>query len=173
MGYLYSVPIEISKTTILRAAAYKLGFSPSNIDTQTYVFVDDVVTQPANPVGFPAEWAGNPADYEMDPEVIGETDLFNGTYRESIKDDLKSLPVMSVVMAPEDLFGNSGIYDHPQGEGTIWEKPASIELFYPDSRKTDLQIDCGIRSMEGPVEAQTFPSMDFASVFERSTELGS
>ena len=70
--------------------------------------------QPANPVGFPL-YGYNPVDYEMDPEVIGETDLFNGTYRESIKDDLKSLPVMSVVMAPEDCLG-IGIYDH-LGEG--------------------------------------------------------
>ena len=172
MGYLYSVPIEISKTTILRAAAYKLGFSPSNIDTQTYVFVDDVVKQPANPVGFPAEWAGNPADYEMDPEVIGETDLFNGTYRKSIKDDLKSLPVMSVVMAPEDLFGDSGIYDHPQGEGTIWEKTASIELFYPDSQKTDLQIDCGIRIYGGSSRSPNFPKHGFRLCFRKKYGAG-
>ncbi|MBT7852815.1 MAG: hypothetical protein HN675_05795 [Opitutae bacterium] len=172
MGSIYSSPFDISKTTILRAAAFKLGFAPSNIDTQTYVFVDDVVKQPANPVGFPTEWAGKVADYEMDPEVIGETDIFNGTYRQSIKDDLKSLPVMSVVMAPEDLFGNAGIYDHPQADGFAWEKPASIELFFNDSQNKDLQVDCGIRIYGGSSRSPNFPKHGFRLCFRKKYGAG-
>ncbi len=45
-GTLYRVPVPIDGTTILRAIAYKEGFRPTNIDTQTYVFTDDVIASP-------------------------------------------------------------------------------------------------------------------------------
>ena len=37
----------IAATTTLRAAAFKEGFQPTNVDTQTYIFVDDVIQQRA------------------------------------------------------------------------------------------------------------------------------
>ncbi len=45
-GDVYDGPILIDGTTTLRAAAFKPGFRPTNVDTQTYVFPDDVVEQP-------------------------------------------------------------------------------------------------------------------------------
>lgn len=45
--HLYDGPIQITETTVLRAAAFKEGFAPSNIDTQTYLFTEDVVKQDA------------------------------------------------------------------------------------------------------------------------------
>ena len=45
-GTLYSVPLTISATTTLRAAAFKTNFAPTNVDTNTYIFPADVVTQP-------------------------------------------------------------------------------------------------------------------------------
>ncbi|HUF62421.1 MAG TPA: chitobiase/beta-hexosaminidase C-terminal domain-containing protein [Verrucomicrobiales bacterium] len=44
--HIYDGPITIDKTTVLRAAAFKTGLGPTNIDTQTYLFVDDVIKQP-------------------------------------------------------------------------------------------------------------------------------
>lgn len=44
-GTVYSGPIFIDGTTILRAAAFKPGLGPTNVDTQTYIFPDDVVDQ--------------------------------------------------------------------------------------------------------------------------------
>ena len=44
-GFTYSSPIRIAGTTVLRAAAFKTGYQPSNVDTQTYLFLDDVIRQ--------------------------------------------------------------------------------------------------------------------------------
>ena len=56
-GFVYTDPIRISGTTTIRAAAYKTGLLPSNVDTQTYLFLDDVIRQAptgAAPPGWPA-----------------------------------------------------------------------------------------------------------------------
>jgi len=44
-GIVYTGPITIDKTTTVRAAAFKPGFHPTNVDTQTYIFLADVVRQ--------------------------------------------------------------------------------------------------------------------------------
>ena len=44
-GHAYSGPISIDSTTTLRAAAFLLGFRPSNTDTHTYLYLNDVVLQ--------------------------------------------------------------------------------------------------------------------------------
>lgn len=41
-GTLYTGPITISETSVLRAIGYKAGFRSTGIDTHTYVFADDV-----------------------------------------------------------------------------------------------------------------------------------
>ncbi|MGC9326386.1 MAG: chitobiase/beta-hexosaminidase C-terminal domain-containing protein, partial [Candidatus Hinthialibacter sp.] len=88
-GLLYSGPITIDRLTPLRAAAFKPGFESSNIATQTYLFLDDVLQQD-RPEGYPSAWGNNvSADYAMDPDVINDP-----RYRGAIRDDLKSLPVM-------------------------------------------------------------------------------
>ncbi|MFT6238596.1 MAG: hypothetical protein ACJAQT_000670 [Akkermansiaceae bacterium] len=45
-GSTYADPVNITTTTVLRAIAYKTGLSPTNVDTNTYLFVDDVITSP-------------------------------------------------------------------------------------------------------------------------------
>ena len=70
---LYSSPLTISKTTILRAAEV-LGDSLSPVATASYIFIPSVLSQPNNPAGYPEEWGAYTqirgvakADYEMDP----------------------------------------------------------------------------------------------------------
>lgn len=46
-GTVYTAPFTVSATTTLRAAAFKTNFAPTNVDTNTYIFPADVVTQPA------------------------------------------------------------------------------------------------------------------------------
>ena len=43
-GTLYSGPVRIDETTILRAAAFKDGFRETNVDTHSYFFLDDVIS---------------------------------------------------------------------------------------------------------------------------------
>jgi hypothetical protein len=41
-GLIYSGPISITGTTVVRAIAHKSGFKSTNIDTQSYIFPEDV-----------------------------------------------------------------------------------------------------------------------------------
>jgi len=64
-GIPYSDPIPVNTTRCLRAVAVKTGWKPTNVDAQTYIFLDDVIAQPANPPGFPTG-----ADYAMNQSVV-------------------------------------------------------------------------------------------------------
>ena len=63
----------------------------------------------------------------MDPDVVNDLDQ---TF--SVAEALTSLPSLSIVMDDADLFGSQGIYQNPTRRGRDWERPASIEYFYPD-----------------------------------------
>jgi hypothetical protein len=134
-GIPYTGPVAISRTTTLRAAAFRAGLIPTNVDTHTYIFLDDVVSQDG--AGFPASWGSVAADYRVDPEVTGSP-LYGATFR----DDLLSAPTLSLVMRLEDLFGSTGIYTNPERTGTAWERPVSAELIHPDG-SPGFQIDAG------------------------------
>ena len=148
-GMVYTNPIGINKTTCLRVRAIKPGWKPTNVDAQTFIFLDDVIRQDRRATldaGFPGSWGGTNPDYGMDPDVIGQNgeDLFGSIYANTIRDDLKSIPTMSIVMNTDDMFGPEGIYTNSTQRGQAWERPASIELIYPDGRE-GFQLNCGIR----------------------------
>jgi hypothetical protein len=152
-GALYTEALTLVETTILRAAAFKDGFLPSNVDTQTYIFIDDVLTQTALQEGLPPHWNGAPADYgiSQDPEdlarIAGDPSLAESQYNEAIKESLLSLPTLSIVLDPDELFGPvSGLYSNPYPRGLDWERPASVELIMPDG-SDGFQIDAGLRMM--------------------------
>ena len=152
-GTVYAGPIAVAETTCLRAAAFRDGFIPTNVDTQTYIFLDDVIRQDYQATldrGFPPMWGITAPDYGMDPDVIGQTgpDLFGGKYAATIKDDLRSLPTMSIVLPVDDLFGTNGIYTNSVQRGLGYERAASVELISPDGT-TEFQEDCGLRMQGG------------------------
>ncbi len=139
-GVIYSGPINISQTTCLRAAAFKDGYLSSNVDTQTYFFLNQVVQQNNTPSQFPSTWSGGyPADYEMDPEVTGDP-----RYSSVMQDTLKAIPTMSLVLDIDDMFGSSGLYNNSTQHGPSWERPASIE-FYDPNTGDEFQVNCGVR----------------------------
>ncbi len=45
-GRIYASPIPITNTTVLRAAAFKTGWAPTDVDTHTYVFPANVIASP-------------------------------------------------------------------------------------------------------------------------------
>ncbi len=152
-GQVYDGPITIDTTTTLRAIAHRNGFVPTNVDTQTYIFLDDVIRQPKSPPpGYPATWQGFMADYGMDPEIC--LDDTEPHYEPGIKDDLLALPTLSIVLAPDDLMGSSrGIYTHSQRRGRSWERACSVELMYPDGSEPGFQVNGGVR-MQGNSSAR-------------------
>ena len=151
---LYDSPITIGTSTVVRAAAFKEGLETSTVATQSYLFIEDVITQSqasALDRGFPRTWAQQPAtDYEMDQRIIGQngTDRYRGRYAETVRDDLLAIPTLSLVMEMDDLFGPRGIYTNPFERGIDWERPTSIELIHPNGDE-GFQIDAGIRIQGG------------------------
>ena len=147
-GTIYTTPITVNRTMPVRAIAYKAGYRSTNVDTNTYVFVEDVITQTAantqSTWGLPATWGAQVPDYGMDTRV---TSLHNA----SIRNDLKTIPTWSVVCEANDLFGSGGIYSNPNSSGVAWERGISLEMIdpaAPDGSK-DFQLNCGIRIQGG------------------------
>ncbi len=134
----YSDPIPIATTTTLRAAAFKEDFLPSPSVAYTFVFAAQAESQPARVAGWPTQWSGGyAADYEVDPDV---TRTALPGYR--LEDALLSIPAVSITMDPGDLMGTAdGIY---YNSSQVWERPASMELLYPDGAP-GFQINAGIR----------------------------
>jgi len=162
-GLPYSIPVSATTTTCLRAAAFVDGWLPSAIRTQTYIFAGDVLFQPADPPGLPATWGWDEfaeppewtaADYEMDPDVVSAVPLYDDSGPFDVMDALLAIPTLSLVMDREDLFNQSsdpqigGIYANPWEEGVLWERPASVELIYPDGSE-GFQVNCGARIYGG------------------------
>lgn len=162
-GLIHTGPITVNQTTVIRAAAFKTGYAPSDVDTQTYLFLDDVVYQSTNglaPPGWPPTWGANRVDYGMDPKVINDP-RYSGT----LKDDLKAIPTMSLVMKLEDLFGTrTGIYANSTQSGRDWERPASLELLYPDGTE-GFQVNAGIRIRGNFSASSTYPKHSFRGFF--------
>ena len=146
-GVEYVAPLTVTGTTTLRAMAFKQGLLSSNVDTQTYLFTNDIAQQTQQATiaaGFPSSWGGRGADYGIDPDVVGPNDLFGGVYTASFADDLKTLPALSLVMDVDDMFGPAGIYANINSRGQAWERPVSAELIYPDGQE-GFQVDAGVR----------------------------
>lgn len=116
--------VSITGTTVLRAAAFKDGLTPTNIDTQTYLFTSDIIEQ------------GN-----MDPDVVD-----NPAYSGEIELALKSIRTLSLVTDPDNLFDSTiGILANTGGRGIAWERPVSLEFIDPDDASASIQTNAGLR----------------------------
>jgi len=162
-GTVYTGSILIDKTTPLRARVVKPDYEPGDIHTQTYIFLDDVFTQ-TRPDSYPTKWGGDvTADYDVDPDVVN-----NSNYRSTIKDDMKSLPIMSIVTDPDNLFDSrTGIYVNTNNKGVAWERPSSTEFFFPDDSQPGFQINNGIRIQGGYSRTPDKKKHSFRMLFKR------
>ena len=139
-------PLVISGTTVVRAAIFDGDVCLTPVTTATYLFVEDILKQSNTPEGYPDTWGRYcqingtaKADYEMDSEMTNDPVL-----RPKIIEGLLSLPVVSIVTDPDNLFSHEndsvrgGIYiftGPPVGDNTGhgWTRPASVEIFSPQS----------------------------------------
>ncbi len=164
-GTTYTTPLAISRTTVIRAAAFKDGFEPSNVDTHTYIFASDVVRQSPNgetPTGWPASWGANVVDYGMDPDVVN-----NAAYSAELTNDLRSIPSYCITTDFANLFDPvTGIYANPGNDGSDWERPAAIELIYPDGTQ-GFHINAGIRMRGGYSRSTANPKHAFRFFFRQ------
>jgi hypothetical protein len=147
-GLRYTGPLAVNKTQVVRAAAFKSGSLASPSVTHSYLFPADTIRQSDQPAGFPSQWIDTQgrawtADYGMDPEIVNAP-----AYQDRIVDSLKSLPAISLVAKPADLFDNAtGIYPKSQARGPSWERPASMEIIGADGDES-VQVNCGVQ-MQG------------------------
>ncbi len=100
-GSMYADQIPITATTVIRAIAYNSGGTVSAVVTHSYLFLEDVIHQPANIPGWPNRTyslgSGNATaihDYEMDPGVVNDA-----AYSGIIKQGLTSIPTIHVYCA--------------------------------------------------------------------------
>lgn len=149
-GSTYSGTLAISPSlshtdsgvVTVRAAAFRTGHFPTNVDTQTYIFLDDVLTD-QDGAGVPnhANWGHSGPDWDVDPSDVGA----------GLTDDLKAIPTVSLVTDWEELFGNSGGGDDDHGiytQTASWrnksdERLASLEFFTADGSE-EFQIDAKV-----------------------------
>ncbi|MFI4861703.1 MAG: CotH kinase family protein, partial [Phycisphaerales bacterium JB063] len=160
-GTQYTGAIQISATTNVRAAAFKLGFRATNVDTQTYIFVDSVLNQSSSIAGFPSSWGSRAADYEMDPNVVN-----NPSYADDVLAGLSSLPSVSLTLDIADMFGSNGIYSNTGTRGDAWERPTSIEWIDTDGSGLSFQADAGVQIQGSASRNPNYPKHSFRLVFK-------
>ncbi len=76
-GLVYSGPIPVTTTTIIRSAAFKAEWQSTDVDTHTYIF--------------PAQLFGS--------AVMNQSIMTNPTYQPTLTTALTSLPVVSLVLS--------------------------------------------------------------------------
>lgn len=168
-GQLYTGPLTITKTTLVSAVSINSEGIISPVVSKTYLFIKDIVSQPATPDGYPVKWGyflygalsgkQGPSDYGMDPDICN-----NPEYKNLIDTALFSIPTISIITNPGYLFSNSpdndtgGIYvftgdtgykndniDNSKKLGSDWERPASMEFIDPKDSSYYCRINCGLR----------------------------
>ena len=161
-GFFYNNSLSIDETTNVRARGYRNGFIDSNIETQTYFFLDDVLDQSNDglaPTGWPADWGSNVVDYGIDPQVR----QIEGD--QAIKDALLAIPSWSITTDLDNLFDDAtGIYSNALRDGIDWERPASVELIQPDGTE-GFQVDAGLRIRGGFSRLDNNPKHSFRLIF--------
>lgn len=144
-GQLYTKPLEINSTTTLRAVAIKPNLLPSGVETQTYIFLNDVLTQTNTPAGFPDTWGSRLQTSEEGittaAPVKANYGLEPGSNSAAVKSALQALPSLSLAM---DIQSFADIHTHPQERGRDAERPVSIE-YIQTTGQPGFHVNAGIR----------------------------
>jgi len=161
-GLIYNPasPITISTTTCLRAMAFMPGFKSTNVDTHTYIFLEDVLRQATNPstgsqvvpAGYPFLWDDGrgdivTGDYQVDPDIVNHSTAGNRLRTE----DLQSAPTISLVVNKDELFGDEGIYIKEHLTYRVQEAPekvCSFEYMDPGTNES-VQVNCALAMAGG------------------------
>ena len=139
-GTVYTAPISILTTTVLRAAAFAPGFLQSPTSTNTYIFLSSIIAQPQVIPGYPngvVQSIGEgsaPNDMAMDPNVVN-------AYAGEILTSMTAIPTMVISADLNTIFGSGGFYFDPPGD---IEKKCSMEIITASGYNE--QIDVGVEA---------------------------
>lgn len=114
-----SATVTISTTTVLRAFAGKEGYLPTDIDSQTYLFLDQVIAHP-----------------QMSTAVTEDPD-----WGPQMREALLDIPTISLI-TQEEIPLDQPTVNSPR------EIPLSIEMIYPDGRR-GFQANAGVERFGG------------------------
>jgi hypothetical protein len=161
MSPALTAPLIISNTTTLRARAFKPGFIPTDTDTDTYIFPNDLVQQtPASALAYgwpPGPINGQALRYGLNPSLQS---LYSPTQKIAA---LTQVPMLSLVTDQANLTGASrGIYVNAATEGL--EQAGSLELIQPDGTP-GFSVDAGVRIRGGQSRGGNFPKHSFNLFF--------
>jgi hypothetical protein len=142
-GTIYTGPIPISATTVLRASAFLTGWKSPQTETHSYLFLDDVVTQTsANTIakGWPAAPVnGQVYRYGMNLAAVTTT----GATVNDLKNSLAAARTVCINMNPDDFHGaTNGIHSNPGRRGRLWERDTSLEIIEPDRLRHSREGEC-------------------------------
>ncbi|RYD36805.1 MAG: hypothetical protein EOP86_05040, partial [Verrucomicrobiaceae bacterium] len=165
-----AVTLNLTGTTVLRAMAYKANHDSTNVDTNTYLFPDDIIRQQPTgspPPGWPAGSVnGQVLNYGMDPDIVNSANPAIGG-AEQVKSALKAIPSVCLSVPVSSLVDSStGIYTHAGEDGFAWEREASIEMINdPKTEEHGFQENCGIRMRGGFSRSSSNPKHAFRILF--------
>ena len=154
---IYTDPLQVSHNTLLRAAYERADTLASSVTTVTYLFMNDVLSAPDVPSGYPSMWGDYcqmngtaKGDYGMDGELLSDA-----SFKQKVIQGLQALPTLSIVTDKNHLFNRvkdeetGGIYIYtgtPVGDdiGRDWIRPISVEMFGA-GENLDFTVDCGTK----------------------------
>ncbi len=154
----YTGPVTVSETTCFRVGAFVDGWKPSYPRTDTYIFVDDVASQPKTTDTI----NGQSLEYGMDQDVVSTTYYDASNQVVTVQDALKAIPSISLTTDYDNLYNaDTGIYVNPLER---WEVPASAELINPDGSE-GFHVNAGLRIRGGASRRPQRPKHSFRLFF--------
>ncbi|MBR4259967.1 MAG: lamin tail domain-containing protein [Kiritimatiellae bacterium] len=149
--HLYTGPITITNTTIVRAAVPIEGSILQFDASATYVYLDEILAQgrtTSQPTGIEPYFPNTGVNGQK--MLYGMLQLTGEDRERLLRGFTNSIATLSVVVDPQNLFNSStGIYVNAKGEGEGWERQIMLEGFDPTGVGADFAQPAGIRIRGG------------------------
>lgn len=161
---LYTGPINISKTTTLRAAVVDPATIRQTAATTTWLFLEDILHQGSTP---PPGW---PANRQVNNHLMeyGMLQTIVNSDGQRLRQGMtNAIPSISIVTDLANLFNaQTGIYVNPGNDGRSWERPVSVELIDPvNGKESEFRIDAGLRIRGAFSRSSSNPKHSFRLFF--------
>lgn len=145
-GMIYTGPIPITQTTVLRAAAFKAGMVGTNVDTHTYLYTADIVNQTG-----------------MDTGITQDA-----TYGPQMEASLRSLPTLSITVQSTVVNTEQEIsiemIDFPDGDNQV---DAGVRRFggeFTNFAKVSMRVEFRKQYGPGKLDFPVFAGQDYSLI---------
>ena len=170
--FRYVEPINIASTTVVRAAVPDADSILQADTALTYLFLDDILSQPKGvvPAGFPATGTvnGQKMVYGMVTNAIAEKgETGTETLDRLLRGFTNSIPAISITTESGNLFDKTrGIYVNATGNGRGWERPVMVEQIDPvNGTANEFSFPAGLRIRGAYSRGSGIPKHSFRLFF--------